>query len=117
LKVLSKSVPVHYVLLWWTPGALNGLSGIAVEYCAAVWRVAAHLLRVLRKRDGCMVVTVHALVLEFEAVGSVGPGSFNCFFGGVRQLAVLQAAKKKGGRNVISKQSVLFKTEAVQKNK
>ena len=64
-----------------------------------------------------MVVTVHALVLEFEAVGSVGPGSFNCFFG-VRQVPVVrQAAKKKGGRNVISKQSVLFKTEAVQKNK
>ena len=45
-----------------------------------------------------MVVTVHALVLETEADGSVGPGSFNCFFGGVRQVAVFQAAKKKGGR-------------------
>ena len=65
-----------------------------------------------------MVVTVHALVLESkEAVGSVGPGSFNCFFGGVRQAAASQAAMKKGGRNVRSKQSVLFKTEAVYKNK
>jgi hypothetical protein len=46
---------------------------------------------------GDIILTVQALVLESETVGSVGPGSFNCFFGGPRQVAGFQAAKKMGG--------------------
>ena len=41
-------------------------------------------------------MVVHALVLENEAAGSVGPGSPNSFFGSIRQAAVLHAAEKKG---------------------